>query len=277
MAAIYWYVLPFNDATDTRYLFGGLGLALLLIPAAFDGWPARFTHAVLGGILVWLIALSTHSLLSGWALVLTAALAVAGPLSLWFGRNRLGRPVAAALVVFSVAVSLTSVGSARACPPAGCPLVSVSLFDRPTMFEGWSWIEEHVAGATIAYSGNNVPYRLLGSHLQNRVYYVNVNGHLAWRYHDYERAERSRPDYVPPQRPNSPVFRHRANVDDWLQNLKRQNVGYLFLTRMSVLMEADYLRDDAGFPVENTWAETHPELFERVFENPEVRIFRLRE
>jgi hypothetical protein len=232
---------------------------------------------VLGSALVWLIALSGEKLVSGWPLAWCGVLAVAVASTRPFTNRQLARAAGASLVVFSLAVSVTSVVSARACPPAGCPLVQVSLFDRPTMFEGWEWIEQHATRANIAYSGNNVPYRLLGSHLQNQVFYVNINGHSNWKYHEYERAERRRVDYAPPQRPNPPYFRRQADYDDWLRNLKRQRIDYLFLTRMSVLMEADYLRDDAGFPIEDAWATAHPNVFERVFENPEVRIFRIRE
>jgi len=144
------------------------------------------------------------------------------------------------------------------------------------MFEGWEWIEQHAQGATIAYSGNNLPYRLLGRRFENHVYYVNIDRHLHWRYHDYERAVRRRIDYTPPQRPNPPYFRQLANLDEWVQSLKDLDVAYLFLTRLSPLMEDDYLRDAEGFPIEAAWAAAHPDVFTPVYDNPEVRIYLFR-
>ena len=274
MCAIYWYVLPFNDATDTRYLFPAVGLAMLLAPPAFRVHERLrpYLHVAFCAALVWLIGLSGQPLLTRRYVLVYAALA--GLLVIFW--RALSRSVATVVLTAGAACVATFLVSVQICPGAGCPLVTVSTFDRPTLFAGWAWIEQHAAHVNIAYSGNNIPYRLLGPHLENAVSYVNIDRHLDWRYHDYQRAARARPGYRPPQRPNPPYFRQHGNFDAWLENLTRRDIGYVFLTSLSVLMEDDYERDEAGFPIEVSWADAHPQTFTRVYDNPEVRIYSVR-
>ena len=71
------------------------------------------------------------------------------------------------------------------------PLSLSPIFLRATMVDGWRWVAANTNRATIAYTGNNVPYPLVGEHLTNRVYYVNIDRHRDWRFHDYDRAYRA--------------------------------------------------------------------------------------
>src|SRR6185436_16652403 len=91
---------------------------------------------------------------------------------------------AAALAALVGAGSLTlAVGLQTRCAPGRCQLLQISpTFIRSPMFLAWQWVTEHVTAATIAYSGNNVPYPLFGDHLTNRVYYVNIDRHADWRF-----------------------------------------------------------------------------------------------
>jgi hypothetical protein len=270
MCAIYWYVVPYNDLTDTRYLFGGVGLAMLLAPAAFELHErlAPWMHAGLTVGLLWLIALGQPLVPSRYLLLFAALGGVALVLHRVFSRS-----LAVTSVAFCAACAAVVLVSVRTCATPGCAFVDVAAFDRPTMFEGWDWIDAHTSHARIAYSGNNVPYRLLGSHFENDVFYVNIDDHPQWVYHDYERAERLRPGYKPPQRPNAPFFRLHGSYEDWARNMASLRVNYLFLTQLSPLMEDDYQRDESGFPIEAGWAAAHPQIFKLVFENPEVRIY----
>jgi len=143
------------------------------------------------------------------------------------------------------------------------------------MFEGWEWVEHHTSGATIAYTGNNIPYRLLGPDFDNRVYYVNVDRHFDWRYHDYVRAERRRADYRPPDAPNPPYYREHGYREAWVDNLTRARVDFVFISRLSLEI-TDVWKNAAGFPVEEDWAHADPRMFGVVFENPEVRIYSIR-
>jgi len=270
MCAIYWYIVPYNDLTDTRYLFGGVGLAMLLAPAAFQIHErlGPWLHGALTLGMVWLVALGQPLVPSRYLWLFVAFAGCALLFYRVFSRNVLTTAMA-----FCAACATAVLVSTRTCPTPGCAFVDVSAFDRPTMFDGWDWIDAHNSHARIAYSGNNVPYRLLGSHFDNDVFYVNIDDHLQWVYHDYERAERLRPGYTPPQRPNPPTFRLHGSYEAWAANLAALRVDYLFLTQLSPLMEDDYQRDESGFPIEAGWAAAHPQRFTLVFENPEVRIY----
>jgi hypothetical protein len=139
-------------------------------------------------------------------------------------------------------------------------------------------VAQHLHDADIAYTGNNIPYRLLGPTFENRAYYVNVDRHLNWKYHDYERVRRNARPFTPPLRPNLPYFRDHPVFDEWLRNLKETKTQYVFISRLAPLLltEHDYARDDAGFPVENAWAQGHTDIFKLEYENPDVRIYSVR-
>jgi hypothetical protein len=163
------------------------------------------------------------------------------------------------------------------------------------MVDGWRWVGEHVHHATIAYTGNNVPYPLVGAHLTNRVTYVNIDRHRDWRFHDYDRAHRRRRDDSPPVAPlavSSGVLMPlpgppRWHVDAvrpryqrlegdrtaWTANLKSLGVDRLFVSALSAY-EIDYVsHNDRGFPVEDDWARSDPSTFTLLYENPQIRIY----
>jgi hypothetical protein len=163
------------------------------------------------------------------------------------------------------------------------------------MVDGWRWVASNTDHATIAYSGNNVPYPLVGEHLANRVYYVNIDRHRDWRFHDYDRAHRRRrDDDVPvaalavssgvltplpgPPRWHVDAVRPRyeriaGDRDAWIANLKAFGVDRLFVTALSAY-EIDYIsHDEGGFPVEDDWARKDRSAFTLLYENPQVKIY----
>ena len=140
-----------------------------------------------------------------------------------------------------------------------------------------------------------MPYPLVGGHLTNRVLYVNIDGHPAWRFHDYDRARRAGPlrpregalatssgVLVPAPSPRSRMDAVRpryermvGNRPAWLGNLKTLGVDYLFVTTLSAY-EINYVWHNAeGFPVEDDWARSDPRAFSLVYENPQARIYRV--
>jgi len=133
---------------------------------------------------------------------------------------------------------------------------------------------------------------LFGDRLTNRVYYVNIDRHASWRFHDYARA-RSRPGITLPSAPLArasgelvPVSDHEPEAasrpryerisgyrEAWLENLKAIGVDHLFVSALSAY-EIDYVWHNAGgFPIEDEWARTDPEAFRLVYENSQVRIY----
>ena len=115
--------------------------------------------------------------------------------------------------------------------------------------EGWEWIADNVRGARIALAGSdlsfgsNLSFPVYGPGLENTVRYVNTNSELDNRYHDYGGGS----------------YRAESDYDAWLRNLGEWRAEYL-------------VSCDA---IEDRWAAGHPELFREVFENSQIRIYRI--
>jgi hypothetical protein len=148
-------------------------------------------------------------------------------------------------------------------------------------FLAWDWVSKHTRGEKIAFTGYNLPYFLYGRDFSNQVYYVNINEHLDWKFHQYDLAERQKADYLPPAT-NKPGY-HRKDKDSqaWVFNLKERKVGYLFVTRVEdVVAKKDLLAAGDAFPVERAWADAGPSIFTLVhpvgeIPNPFVRIYKV--
>jgi hypothetical protein len=197
------------------------------------------------------------------------------------------------VAVAGMASVMLAIGADRFCAPYRCDLLQLSSpFIRSTMLQGWTWVTLNTDHATFAYSGNNVPYPLFGHRLTNRVYYVNIDRHGSWRFHDYARA-RSRPgaslpptplarasgELVPaneqdPAAASRPRYERMVGYRDaWRENLKALGVDHLFVSALSAY-EIDYVWHNAGgFPIEDEWARMDPEAFTLVYENSQVRIY----
>jgi hypothetical protein len=315
MALLYWFGVP--DNVDSRFM---LPVAMLgLIPLAFVFRPpsaenARSSwngavHALYAAGVLWILIgmnaeiparlpwfmggwLSLRGLVSPVHFVLVVVLAGVIGLVAQFTPRAL-RPIA--LVVAS-AVGAAALASGRTtwCAASGCEyLQTTSTFLRPTFLEAWRWADLHVSGATVAYTGNNVPYPLTGPRLTNRVLYVNIDRHAGWRFHDYDRAARQRLNAAPatslatssgvllPFEPAGgridavrPRYeRMRGDREAWLANLGAAGVDHLFVSALSAY-EIDYVWHNAGgFPIEDDWAREGAPAFTLVYENPQVRIY----
>jgi hypothetical protein len=315
MVALYWFGVP--DNIDSRFM---LPIALLaLIPAAFvfGTWRAGSLHIVSGpmihvlyaGVLLWTlvgieadIPATLPWFMGGWlSLRGLVSLPVPGLTAAVLGlivamleaASKTYRPAVLILLIATGSAVLTRV-SWPWCGPAPCEyLRTTSIFLRPTFLQAWQWTDRHVTDATIAYTGNNVPYPLAGSHLRNRVRYVNIDRHTTWRFHDYDHAARLRLNRqegdllavpsgvllplgtgdrtVEAVRPRHE--RMRGDRAAWIGNLQELGVSYLFISALSAY-EIDFNRHDAaGFPVEDDWARAEPDIFRLAYENPQVRIY----
>jgi len=110
--------------------------------------------------------------------------------------------------------------------------------------------------AVVAYCGNNLPYPLAGPDLRNRVLFVprhpvRDDAFLGWEERDFAAPREEGP---------------RA----WLENLRAFDIRYLCVFR-------PYAEDDPErrLPVEAAWADERPDLFERILESEEARIYRV--
>jgi hypothetical protein len=224
-------------------------------------------------------------------LALAAAVAIVWRL----GERQLIRAVPIGFATVMCTSVVLAISAEPWCRPSRCDYIDTTpTYIRSSFFSGWTWIDEHVTSSTIAYTGNNLPYPLVGRRLTNRVMYVNIDGRPRWRFHDYDLAYRTRRfTPVPPVLATSsgelmPVSRQPGIAaealrpryermqgirDAWIANLQRFEVAYLFISALSAY-EIDYnWHDDRGFPIEESWAKDDPEMFQLMYENPQIRIY----
>jgi hypothetical protein len=307
MAALYWFGVP--DNVDSRFM---LPIAMLaLVPLAFVFPPSApwraVVHALYVCALLWMLVgvdaeipatlpwfmggwLSLRGLVTPVSLILLLAVGGISTLA-WrtFSRYR----IAALVTLIAIAGSSLAVGATRWCDDSRCGYFQItSIYLRPTFADGWNWVDGHIRNATIAYAGNNVPYPLAGPHLTNRVVYINIDRRGDWRFHDYARAARLRPaaqhgDLATPSGVLLPLPPGAAAVDAvrpryermhgdrtaWIENLRKDDVDFLFVSALSAY-EIDFLwHTPDGFPIEDEWARSSGEAFTLAYENPQVRIY----
>lgn len=112
----------------------------------------------------------------------------------------------------------------------------------------WAWLNQNSQNNVIAYAGNNVPLPLYGTSLKNDVLYVRTD------------AE----GYFLHERKNHP-FRGDLEYLTWLNNLSIHDVGFLFVTAN--------VSHRSSFPIEDTWASEHPDVFHRLYTSEHVNIY----
>jgi hypothetical protein len=118
----------------------------------------------------------------------------------------------------------------------------------PQLASGWRWLDNNIADAKIAVSGS-LSYPLYGSFAQNAVRYVNVAAGVDDRYHDFFGKGTG--------------YRQSASYDTWLRNLQAWGAQYWVLNGIKP-------------PIELTWAQQHPNVFEPVFVDGALQIFRIK-
>ena len=317
MIPLYWFAIP--DNVDSRFM---LPIALLaLLPLAFvfrssRGWTIAM-HAALCAGLVWIVVGRDAELparlpyfMGGWlslqGIVSRAFLAAFAALALLTGsiayaivatgRRGVALTWPALIAIAAIECAAATIGAERWCAPGPCALLAVSpTFIRSTTIDAWEWSAANIHGATIAYTGNNLPYPLAGDHLTNRVVYVNIDRHADWRFHDYDRAHRRRRDDAPPAAalatPSGVLVpiagparwhvdavrpryeRMQGDRAAWLANLRASGVDRLFVSALSAY-EIDYVaHNDGGFPIEDDWARADLSTFTLIYENPQIRIY----
>lgn len=141
----------------------------------------------------------------------------------------------------------------------------------PDAAEAWLWLSENASGANIAYIGRPVPFPLYGKKLKNNVYYASVNEVEPARL-DYFKGSRyiwNNPESAHKSFERDGNYRGRAGFGLWLNNLRRKKTDYLFVYSLHHVKEII-------FPVEDAWASAHPDVFERVFTDSIVRIYKIK-
>jgi hypothetical protein len=293
LVPLYWFGVPEN--VEPRFLAPLVGLALVPLAFVFGTHPRwnALVHGLYAAGLIWIVLGSRASVRApdslpwlmrdwltlqgslnpqfGWVALVLLAVGAA-----WYAAYRARRSSIGPLACCAVTCALVGIGSERWCPPNGCEFLETAPnFIRRTTEDGWAWLAANTAHTTVAYTGTNVPYALFGDRLANRVYYVNIGYHADWRFNDYDRARRKRPDYQAPDRTRPRYERQNGSAAAWMQNLRDRSVSYLFIGAMSSFEDALWQADE-GFPIEDRWAESQPGAFNLVYANPDVRIYAFR-
>lgn len=142
--------------------------------------------------------------------------------------------------------------------------------------EAWLAFQRNVPeGSTVAFTGTDLSYGLFGAGLKHRVAYVNVNRHGDYLFHDYVRKLKAEGRYFTP--PNDRINFHREDADygAWLANLRAAGVDYLFAAALHQTDQGQIPHDAEFFPIEREWADAHPEFFKLLWNNSQVRIYRV--
>jgi hypothetical protein len=250
----------YNLAVGMRMGMISFALCATLIALAFSLAPR-----LLGAVWLTFVPFLAHSLLSSvekpilWDRVMTsrhalvAAAIIMVPVLFYYGwqrrrpsydpskgGSRVRAPLIAAVILLLFGVALYGTMQFR-------EHFRYALYEKVygDIGAGWKWLSENVANTKVAVTGSPLSYPLTGHDLGNRVRYVNIAGGLDDRYHDYDKGS----------------YRANADYQVWLRNLAQWQAQYLLTT--------DTLEDE--------WAAEHPEVFEPVFSNSDVRVYQLRQ
>lgn len=310
MVPLFWFGIP--DNADSRFLLPAVAVAMVPVTFPFGSDSRRngLLHALYLAGAAWLIIgaeqqipLSLPWFMGDWlaldGLVSRAslplfALGMAATAFVGYGASR--RPAHAAgllATAFGAACMTLAIGAQTSYASDRSSLLTLSpTYIRAGTITGWDWVHRHLAHATIANTGNNTAYPLFDPHLSNRVYYINIDRHGDWRFHDYARirgrsgAATSR-DLAQPSGQLMPLVgtaraseasrpryeRLEGSPDAWLRNLRETQVSHLFVSVLSAYEIGYVEHNPEGFPIEDEWARADPSNFNLLYENGQVRVY----
>ncbi|MEW6202051.1 MAG: glycosyltransferase family 39 protein [bacterium] len=142
--------------------------------------------------------------------------------------------------------------------------------------KGWGMINAHGGqSARIAVCGGERAYGLFGIGLRHDVFYVNVDEHADWNFHDYHlKVPENRLSESNIERPQ--FHRLYPDYDAWLRNLKTKKADFLFCATLDPISRQFMLATPDGFPVEYRWAYENPDSFKEIYKNNGVHIYRIK-
>jgi len=244
-----WATIPYASSghvfANIRYLIGAVGLAFAGVVAwaerkgMRDAWLAGIALALLVQDLLMLHAEMPRAVRLVLAAVDVAAVALAlSPGLRSFSRRRV-RELAVAAMVLALAGSPLLAGY-RVRDRARAYLREFTTHKVATSYfaRAWQWLDLFGGDGTVAVVSSPVNYFVypaMGPHLERRAIYVNVN----------RRDARNAADY--------PACEPRVDPDPraWMENLFKQDVRWVWLSRFPQI----------GFPQEQAWAQSRPDLF----------------
>jgi hypothetical protein len=288
---IFWFVNPYNNLTNGRFLFPAVfmfGYYIAVIVDDLQDWTGK-TWGWLA-----LAAIAGSSFEKGRDNLPRLISDIAG---LAFGAgNDLLKPASGAIVLVATSIALVilflfvkrnltlsilTVFIFLMCLGAG--LNEAFEYQNAHKYEwyrgfpvgrAWASLDKMTHGKSlcVASVGNERMYGLFGAGLRHDVITVNVDKHTDWQFHDYWRSARlegvasldsERPQY----------HRNHGTPDAWMANLRKKHVDIVFATTLEPIAQKYMGSDSNNFPVEVSWAEERPDVFKLLLADREVRVF----
>ncbi len=280
------WVVPHNN--QARFLLPALVLSLVGWGRALQWAGRRLGAAAPRGL--WLLAAAVLLVVSrpwqGWRMQLATLAEAEVDAVRWLVVAGLGG--ALAIAAFALANRQHRWPRAAGLLLAGWVLVAVLVAlaarhadaSRPAFlaaadFRGWAegylpFARPDAPPLSIAYTGANVPYTLLGSGWRSRAVYVNTQGNPGDGFYDFWSRDRRRHPYHKPG-----IYRGRDDYETWLSHLDAERVDLVVIFALH-WAERRYLHaTPEGFPVEQAWVRQHPERFAPVLTGRAAEIYRL--
>ena len=135
----------------------------------------------------------------------------------------------------------------------------------------WEWLNNNTLGNNIAYTGRAAVFPLYGSKFKNNVYYVSVNSVQPAKLQYFNNSNYAWSGdfkYLLKTIEEDSNYRGKANYDIWFDNLQKTNTDLIFIYSLQQTKTII-------FPLEDKWANGHPDKFSLVFSNPTIRIYKI--
>lgn len=141
----------------------------------------------------------------------------------------------------------------------------------PEATYAWDWFNANTQDSNVAYAGRPVPFPLYGSNFKNNVYYISVNDQEPAKLHNFANSkyiwgasgESKHASFLKDEN-----YRGKADYWAWKDNLSRRDIDFLFVYSL-------HHTKDIVFPIEDQWAQGHQELFDPVYRNNTIHIYKL--
>jgi hypothetical protein len=143
----------------------------------------------------------------------------------------------------------------------------------PDAAKAWFWLDQNTKGDNIAYVGRPVPFPLYGTNFKNNIYYVSVNKTEPARLHFFKNSKYIwgyDGESMHKAFEENKNYRSMSDYQTWLNNLFKRNTDYLFTYSL-------HQTKSIQFPIEDLWASSHPEMFDLVFKNETIHIYKIKE
>ena len=256
-----WVTVPYASSghvfANVRYLIGALGLAFagVLAWAERRGVPGPWLTGIALALAIQDLLMLHAEMPRGVRLALAALDALAVSLALWPGLRsfvrRRWKPLAAAAAVLLIA-GAPYLGERRVKDRGRAFLNEFTAHRTATRHfaRAWHWLDHYGGNGNVAVVSQPVNYFVypdMGTHLERRAVYVNVN----------RRNSKNAADY--------PGCDPRVDPDPqaWLQNLAAEDIRWVHLSRFPQI----------GFAEEVVWMRARPDLFLLRYEDPTNVIF----